>query len=431
MLLASPLLAVDPPRHDPKTLLHQASTAYQARQFDKALELYLSCHRAGERTAEVRERIHDCVRQSAQLRRQSDTAFREYVLALPPAEALNLYSEIIQKLSQNYADRDKSRPEQLFALSLQEIERALMQTAFRKQNCPQVRDAQLFRFLDSLRELGLARQPATPQECRTALSELIRCAQSEIALNEPTALVLEAICGACAGLDESTVYVPPMSAKDKGSESSIVRAEIVDARRGVGLIAIKRFRESTPEEFDQAYQRLREAGLKSLVLDLRGNCGGSFAAALRLAERFISTGLLARTIARAEEFRDREFYSASGLAAIAVPLIVLVDGRTMSAAEVFAGAIKDANRGTLIGETTFGKGTVQGPLALRSADLVDDGGLTKQRSGSLMVTVANVVTASGSPLHHQGIVPHIRESEPAQQEQLAMRRAGDLAAAVR
>src|SRR5437868_10641231 len=99
MLVSLPLLAAPPAAtNHSKTLLAQAEAAKAAKQFDKALDLYLKSYLAGQQSSEVREQIHDCLRQAAQTRRHRDKAFRQFVLELPPAEALNLYAEIVEKL---------------------------------------------------------------------------------------------------------------------------------------------------------------------------------------------------------------------------------------------------------------------------------------------------------------------------------------------
>ena len=418
MLVSLPLLAAPPDATQPKVLLAQAEAAKAANRFDKALDLYLKTWLAGERSAEVREQIHDCLRQTAQNRRHRDPAFRQYILALQPAEALSLYAEIVEKLSTHHAEKEKAKPEKLFALSLQEIERALNEAAFRKQNLPGVSDAKLAKFVRSLKEEWLQRLPKTPRECRAALQELVRAAQNDLQLAEPTAIVLEAICGACAGLDESTVYLAPPQVKEKpNTEPTISRAEIIDSMTGVGIIAISRFHESTPMEFEAAFNRLKDAGLRSLILDLRGNGGGSFTAAIRLAERFVPGGVIATTTGQVPEFEGRVFSSSTGMNAIDTPLILLVDGKTMSSAEIFASAIKDQGRATLIGMPTFGKGSVQSPLTLSAADDA------KAHSGLLIVTIAKVLNRNGEPLHGVGVIPDVIEPEPELQLRLGVRAA--------
>jgi len=412
LLAALPLYASTP--HTVKAILAQAAAAEADRKFDKALDLYLRSYLGGERTVEVREHIHDCLRHAAQTRRHRDPAFRQFVHDLPPGEALNLYAEIVAKLSTHHADKEKAKPERLFALSLQEIERALADRVFRQQHFSSAEPRKFARFTQAFKDEWLQRLPNTAREARAALQQLVRAAQSELGLLEASPLILEAICGACTGLDESTHYISPGEVKAQIPEATVTRAELVDPMSGVGIIAIARFNESTPGDVDAAIARLRLEGMRAVVLDLRGNSGGSFTAAVQLAERFVASGVLTATVGQVPEFHDRAFTSSSGMNALDLPLIVLVDAKTMSAGEVFASAVKDSGRATLIGVNTFGKGSVQCPMPL-----------DEKLHGTLMVTIAKVFTASGAPLHGAGVAPHIVETDPEMQMRLAISRAAE------
>ncbi len=409
IILASPVYAATPEKV--KATLARAALAEADRKFDKALDLYLRSYLGGERTSDVRERIHDCLRQAAQTRRHRDPAFRKYVQDLSPADALNLYAEIVGKPATHPAEKDKATPGRLFTLSLQEIERALADPRFRTLHLAATNPEKIRRFVRSLKDEWTQRLPASTRESRAALQELVRHAQTDLAMSEVSPLILEAICGACGGLDETTRYIPPAVVKEQPSEATVLRAEMVDLMAGVGVIRIGRFGDSTPQEFEEAFSRLRMEGMRSLVLDLRGNTGGSLVAALTLAEAFVPGGILASTTAQVPEFSERVFTSMSGMNAHDAPLVVLVDARTMSAAEVFASAVKENNRATLIGVPTFGKGSVQAPLTAGQ--------------GKLIVTIAKVLTASGVPLNGAGVVPHVLEPDPEMQMRLAISRAGD------
>jgi hypothetical protein len=421
-LLAPCTLSIAAASDSGAALLKLADAAVMARQFDKALDLYLRSYQAGQKTPAVRERIHDCLRQSAQHKRHRDPVFRAFVLSLTVSDSLTLYSEIIRTLSTHHADREAASPERLFALGLVEIERAISDAAFRKQSLPQASDAKLAAFRKSLQTDWPNRTPKSPRECRAAMQELVRTALSDLTVNQPVAIVLEAICGAAGGLDEATTYLPPPPEHaPPPMESAIAEAAITDPMAGVGTMAITHFRDSTPAEFDAALARLQDAGMRSLILDLRGNSGGSLAAALHIAERFIPHGVLASTVGQLAEVDGHSFHSTSGMTAIAVPLVILVDGRTMSAAEVLAAAIKDSGRGTIIGTTTFGKGTIQSPVALHN------GVAGNPKLGSLMITIAKVISPSGRPLNGEGVIPNIVEPEPALQTRLAGQHAAALA----
>jgi C-terminal peptidase prc len=165
--------------------------------------------------------------------------------------------------------------------------------------------------------------------------------------------------------------------------------------------------------------------LRSLVLDLRGNAGGSFTAGVRTAERFVPSGILVTTRGQAPEVADRVFSSAAGMTAFDLPLVVLVDTRTMSSAEIVAAALKGQSRAELVGLPTFGKGVVQCPFRLTAADL--PAARPPRGSGVLIVTIAKAFAPTGEPIHGVGVVPHVIEADPDRQLAVAVERAAMLA----
>lgn len=159
----------------------------------------------------------------------------------------------------------------------------------------------------------------------------------------------------------------------------------------IGYISMTRFTNRTPEEFAQAVGELRESGVESLVLDLRGNSGGLLDESLWIADEFLDEGLLLR-----EERISGETIkeSQAGGLMLDLPLVVLVNHGTASAAEIVAGSIQARGRGILIGQTTYGKGSIQAIFSL--AD-----------QSSIHVTVALWYTASNNPLDGVGLLPNI------------------------
>lgn len=125
----------------------------------------------------------------------------------------------------------------------------------------------------------------------------------------------------------------------------------------VGYLAILAFSHRTPEEFDKAVNELLEQGAKSLILDLRCNPGGILEAAVRIANRFIGEGPIVATRTRTDTQVKKAVPEEAFLAG--VPVVVLVDGGSASASEVLAGALQDHGVAPLVGEPTYGKGTVQ------------------------------------------------------------------------
>ncbi len=153
------------------------------------------------------------------------------------------------------------------------------------------------------------------------------------------------------------------------------------------------FHDHTVDELDAALLHLEMQGMKSLVLDLRGNSGGGFDAAIRVAERFLGEGsFIASAHGRGREIRRTSHNMTPQL----VPLVVLVDGNTASAAEIVAGALKENGRATLVGQTTFGKNTVQHVAELKSV-----------QAGGLRITWAKLLTPLGRDVGTPGVMPHL------------------------
>lgn len=162
---------------------------------------------------------------------------------------------------------------------------------------------------------------------------------------------------------------------------------------GLGYIEITQFSERTGEEFGAALAALERQPLRGLVLDLRNNPGGLLDAAVEVCEEFFERGeLIAYTQGRHPDSRE-EFRAETAHPARAYPIAVLVNGGTASAAEIVAGALKDTRRAVLVGEKTFGKGSVQSVIELRDGE-------------GLRLTTARYYTPSGVTIHEQGIAPH-------------------------
>jgi C-terminal peptidase prc len=194
---------------------------------------------------------------------------------------------------------------------------------------------------------------------------------------------------------------------------------------GVGYLRIGSFQPSTPRELDDAVTDLRMRGMRSLIIDLRGNLGGSFLAGVEVARRLLPAGLIVTTQGQLPQVDNQVYSSESGMNAIDVPLVVLIDTETASAAEVVAAALKDNNRATLVGMPSFGKGTVQYPLPLSSIDDVDAMGRPRAKSGAVRVTIARLIAPRGGAINGIGVTPHVVIPDPARQEREAIQRAFD------
>jgi carboxyl-terminal processing protease len=182
---------------------------------------------------------------------------------------------------------------------------------------------------------------------------------------------------------------------------------------GIGYIRLANFQRTTPQEMESALLSLRSKGLRVLVLDLRGNPGGLFRAAVQVADRFLPQGLIVTTTQGQMRGVSQTFIAQNSLTAIDVPLVVLVDGDTASAAEVVAGALKDNQRAMLIGQTTYGKGSIQWLVPL-------------QVGGGIRLTLARFYTPRGQPFTGVGVAPHIFEPRRDSQLELAFEQAARL-----
>jgi C-terminal peptidase prc len=202
---------------------------------------------------------------------------------------------------------------------------------------------------------------------------------------------------------------------------------VVNSKEGIGYIRVGAFSAGTSREIDEALTALKLRGVRVLVLDLRGNIGGSFMAGVETARRFLPAGLIVTTQGHAGEVANRVFSSESGMSAHDIPLVVLIDAETASAAEVLAVALKDNNRATLVGMQSFGKGAIQYPLALDSLDEKDAHGKPKTaRSGTVRLTIARLIAPRGATINGVGVTPHIIEADPARQLEIAFEKAVEL-----
>lgn len=185
----------------------------------------------------------------------------------------------------------------------------------------------------------------------------------------------------------------------------------------VGYIRLTRFGEQSDDEMGEALKELTERqGAQGLILDLRDNPGGLLRAAVDIADRFLSGGKLIVYSEGRESFAPRkDFRSSGGMSDEQLPMVVLVNGGTASASEIVSGCLQDQHRATLIGEKTFGKGSVQQIIPLRSTD-----GKTQIR-----LTVAKYYLPSGRCIHELGVDPDI-SAAPEETDDYLLRRLFEL-----
>lgn len=172
--------------------------------------------------------------------------------------------------------------------------------------------------------------------------------------------------------------------------SPTVNYEMLD--NGMGYIQIVEFDDVTADQFADALATLRGSDMKGLILDLRANPGGGLTSVVDISKMLLPKGLIVYT---EDKNGKRDEYKCDGTREIDIPMVVLVDMNSASAAEILAGAIQDYGKGTLIGTTTFGKGIVQ-----QIIPFIKDGSAMK-------VTVSSYYTPKGRNIHGIGIEPDI------------------------
>ena len=174
----------------------------------------------------------------------------------------------------------------------------------------------------------------------------------------------------------------------KNVELPSITSKMLDG--GIGYIQISEFQSETEEQFKSALADLKKQGMKSLIVDVRSNPGGLITAAANILDQILPEGTVVYT---EDKYGKREDYTSDSKC-LKCPIAVLVNENSASASEIFAGAIKDYNYGTLIGTKTFGKGIVQTVFPLEDGDAVK-------------ITTAKYYTPKGNYIHGVGIEPDI------------------------
>lgn len=180
----------------------------------------------------------------------------------------------------------------------------------------------------------------------------------------------------------------------------------------IGYIWLTQFTPDTPQHLRGALEQLRAAGMKALILDLRNNPGGELGASVQVAAEFVPEGPVVHVVRRDHE--PQTFSSDSP--SLGLPLVVLINQGSASASEIVAGAIQDYATGILVGEQTFGKGSVQTVYTLEGSE---DG------AAGIKLTTAKYLTPKERSIHGVGLTPDVevvavpdRQGDPSADEQL-------------
>lgn len=182
-----------------------------------------------------------------------------------------------------------------------------------------------------------------------------------------------------------------------------VQGELLDG--GIGYINIDIFGSSTADDFEEALITLKQKGAEKLILDLRNDPGGYLQAAVQIAGDFVEKGRVVVSIVDSNNERQ-SYYTKGNMVAEGMPVAILVNGASASASEALAAALQDYGVGALIGDRTFGKGTVQTVIPL-------------QAGGALKLTTAKYHTPNDRVIDHTGLAPDIQVLTPELQLEAA------------
>lgn len=159
----------------------------------------------------------------------------------------------------------------------------------------------------------------------------------------------------------------------------------------IGYVAVSGFEQVTYHQFEEALQALNDQGMEKLIIDLRNNPGGNLSTVCDMLDLILPEGTIVYT---EDKHKVREVMTSDDEKQMNIPIVVLTNGNSASASEIFAGAIQDYKKGTLIGTTTFGKGIVQNIFSLGDGT-------------SLKLTTSEYFTPNGRNIHGIGIEPDI------------------------
>lgn len=196
----------------------------------------------------------------------------------------------------------------------------------------------------------------------------------------------------------------------KREKISVPTTESAMIKKGLAYMRISSWSQHTAKDVLKLLQNFEEEGYQSLIIDLRENGGGLLDSAVQISNYFISKGDIVSTRYRSTtDFPDQVFSADSFQTKVnsKLPIVVLIDKGSASASEIFAGAMQDSKRATIIGSTSYGKGSIQIPFPLRYND-------------SIKMTVGRYYTPSGKNIDKVGIIPDIEvEEEVFAEEELA------------
>ena len=171
----------------------------------------------------------------------------------------------------------------------------------------------------------------------------------------------------------------------------------------VGYLRLRAFNENSSSQLKKEIFKIeKNKKLVGYILDLRNNPGGLLSQAIKISDFFLDDGEIVSTRGRKNR-ENRKFFAKKGDEIKGKPLIVLINNGSASAAEIVAGALQDQKRAVLLGETTFGKGSVQSIIPLGN------------RKGAIRLTVSKYYLPSGKSISEVGVIPDIKVEEKGEE----------------
>ena len=184
-------------------------------------------------------------------------------------------------------------------------------------------------------------------------------------------------------------------------EIQSVEAKVLGDKKEIGYIRLKSFNENSDEQFFEKIKNFeKKENVIGYIVDLRNNPGGLLTQAINITDIFLNDGEIVSTKGR-RAVETRRFFARKGDAINGKPIIVIINGGSASASEIFAGALKDHKRAIILGESTYGKGSVQSIIPLRNG-------------GGMRLTISKYYLPSGKSISEIGVSPDIEVEEESE-----------------
>ena len=181
-------------------------------------------------------------------------------------------------------------------------------------------------------------------------------------------------------------------------EVQSVSSEIISKEKNIGYVRLKSFNENSDNQFLKSIKKFeKNKKIKGYVVDLRNNPGGLLTQAINITDFFLDDGEIVSTKGR-KVSETRKFFARRGDEIKGKPLVVLINNGSASASEIFAGALKDHKRAIILGENSYGKGSVQSIIPLRNG-------------GGMRLTISKYYLPSGKSISEVGVTPDILVEE--------------------